>query len=207
MAPPPEHPGDHAEPAIRQLSSWVVYRNPWMTLREDQVERLDGSQGIYAVIEKPDFALIIPAENNGFHMVEQYRYPTGRRMWEFPQGTFPNGRTGDPADLARAELEEETGLRVGHLRHLGYLHCAHSMTGQGFHVYLATDLHHGTPQPEAEEPDVRQTWMPRIELEHRIRNGDITDHSTLAAYTLLFLDEKSASQHRQPGPFLDRNMR
>ena len=69
-------------------------------------------------------------------------------MWEFPQGTFPNGRTGDPTDLARAELEEETGIRARRLRELGYLHCAHSITGQGFHVYLATDLTHGTPHRE-----------------------------------------------------------
>ncbi|HEY9472188.1 MAG TPA: NUDIX hydrolase [Propionibacteriaceae bacterium] len=188
MAPPSEHPGEDTEPAIRQLSSRVVYRNPWMTLREDQVERQDGSQGIYAVIDKPDFALIIPAENDGFHLVEQYRYPTGRRMWEFPQGTFPNGRTGSPTDLARAELEEETGIRAGQLRRLGFLHCAHSITGQGFHVFLATDLHHGTPRREVEEQDMVQAWIPREELERRIRDGVITDDSTLAAYTLLLLD-------------------
>ena len=96
-----------------------------MTLRENQVERLDGSQGIHVVIDKPDFALIIPAENDGFHLVEQYRYPTGRRMWEFPPRHLPPTAC-DPADLARAELEEETGLRAGHMRCFGYLHCAHS---------------------------------------------------------------------------------
>ena len=81
----PSTPAGRPEPAIRQLSTRVVYRNQRMTLREDQVERLDGSQGTYAVIDKPDFALIIPTENDGFHLVEQYRYPTGRRMWEFPR--------------------------------------------------------------------------------------------------------------------------
>jgi 8-oxo-dGDP phosphatase len=181
MAQPHDQP--QPEPAIRQLSTRVVYRNRWMTLREDQIQRADGSHGIYAVIDKPDFALVIPAENDGFHLVEQYRYPTGRRMWEFPQGTFP---------IARAELEEETGLHAGNMRRLGYLHCAHSMTGQGFHVFLATDLTPGTPRREAEEQDMEQTWMPRTELERRIRTGDITDDSTLAAYTLFLLHEHPA---------------
>jgi len=28
---------------IRQLSSRVVYRNPWMTVREDEIERDNGT--------------------------------------------------------------------------------------------------------------------------------------------------------------------
>lgn len=194
MAPPSDDTNDQAGPAIRPLSSRVAYRNQWMTLREDQVERRDGSRGIYAVIDKPDFALIIPAENDGFHLVEQYRYPTGRRMWEFPQGTYPDGRTGDPEDLARTELEEETGMHAGHLRRLGFLHCAHSITGQAFHVFLATDLTHGTPRRETEEQDMRQAWVPRDALERRIAGGEITDDSTLAAYTLLLLTERSQAR-------------
>src|SRR5690606_41318063 len=49
-------------PITKTLASTVVYRNPWMTVREDHVERPDGSRGIYGVVDKPDFALIIPAE-------------------------------------------------------------------------------------------------------------------------------------------------
>lgn len=82
-----------SQPTIAQLSSRVVYENPWMTLREDQILRPDGSQGIYSVVDKPDLALIIPAHDDGFHLVEEYRYPIGRRSWAFPQGTFPKAKT------------------------------------------------------------------------------------------------------------------
>jgi hypothetical protein len=51
---------------VRTLGSRQVYRNAWMTVREDQVERDDGSTGIYGVVDKPDFALVIPAADNGF---------------------------------------------------------------------------------------------------------------------------------------------
>ena len=40
-------------------SSREVYRNSWMTLREDDIRRADGSDGIYAVIDKPTYALVI----------------------------------------------------------------------------------------------------------------------------------------------------
>jgi hypothetical protein len=89
---------------VRTLGSRQVYRNAWMTVREDQVERDDGSTGIYGVVDKPDFALVIPAADNGFWLVEQFRYPAGRRAWEFPQGSWSLGAAGTGADLAEQDL-------------------------------------------------------------------------------------------------------
>jgi 8-oxo-dGDP phosphatase len=186
----------HEEPTIKRLSSRVVYQNPWMTVREDQIERPDGSHGIFGVVDKPDFALIIPAENDGFHLVEEYRYPIGRRTWSFPQGTLPGRRESDPEELARIELAEETGLRAGRLRHLGFLHGSHGTSTQGAHIFLATDLTPGPPDREHEEQDMRQRWFPRDEFQKMIANGVITDDSTLAAYTLLIMHEGHQFQPR-----------
>jgi hypothetical protein len=55
---------------IVTVSSTVVYSNPWMSLREDKIRRADGSEGLYAVVDKPDFALIVPAERDGFWLIE-----------------------------------------------------------------------------------------------------------------------------------------
>ena len=104
---------------MEQLSSREVYRNPWMVVREDAVRCLDGSEGIYGVVEKPDFALVLPRGDGGFWMVEQFRYPVGRRAWEFPQGSSADAEVRDTESLARDELAEETGLRAGSLRYLG----------------------------------------------------------------------------------------
>lgn len=173
--------------SIRTLSSRVVYENPWLSLREDQVEREDGSSGLYSVVDKPDFALVIPMENDGFHLVEQYRYPVQCRSWEFPAGSFPHGVTGTPEEMAAAELVEETGFTTGRLEKLGYLHCANGMTGEGVHVFLATDLTPGEPNREQTEQDMRQRWFPRAEVESMLRDGVITDSPSVAAYLLLTL--------------------
>ncbi|MDQ3989180.1 MAG: ADP-ribose pyrophosphatase [Actinomycetota bacterium] len=77
-----------------------------MALREDVIRRADGSEGIYSYVEKPDFALTIPIERDGFHL-EQYRYPVAHRSWEFPQGTLPNREDGDPAELQTGEHARE----------------------------------------------------------------------------------------------------
>jgi 8-oxo-dGDP phosphatase len=175
---------------VRMLTMGVVYEDQWMRLRRDEIERRDGSRGTYAFVEKPDFALVIPAENDGFHMVEEYRYPIGRRTWSFPQGGWPAGQAGSPEELARLELSQETGLRAGALVKLGYLHCAHGISNQGGHYFVATELKPGPPEREREEQDMRQAWFGRARFEEMIGEGLITDDSTLAAYALLLISER-----------------
>src|ERR1700716_344414 len=99
-----DDPEGHPEEAVRRLATRTVYENRWMSVREDEIVRPDGSTGVYGVVDKPDFALIIPAERGGFHLVEQYRYAVAARSWEFPQGTYADRRDGDPAELARLRL-------------------------------------------------------------------------------------------------------
>lgn len=95
---------------IKTLSSKVVYENKWMRVREDAIERPSGQQGIYSVMEKPDFTVVIPVQDGYVYMVEQYRYPVEKRQLEFPQGTWEENGQADPAELAAGELQEETGL-------------------------------------------------------------------------------------------------
>jgi 8-oxo-dGTP pyrophosphatase MutT (NUDIX family) len=178
------------DPDIRMLASDVVYADPWVRLRRDEIERRDGSKGTYAVIDRADFALVIPAENDGFHLVEEYRYPLGRRGWSFPQGGFPHGECGAPDELAALELAQETGLRAGKLTSLGYLATAHGMASQYGYYFLATELTAGPPDRELEEQDMRYAWVDRAEFEAMTRDGRIVDDSTLAAYALLMIAER-----------------
>jgi hypothetical protein len=73
--------------AVETLASKRVCANLWMTVREDAIRRPDGSTGIYGVVDSPDIALIIPADGDRLHLVEQYRYPVAGRRWEFPSGS------------------------------------------------------------------------------------------------------------------------
>ncbi|MBW8482999.1 NUDIX hydrolase [Actinomadura sp. PM05-2] len=161
-----------------------------MAVREDEIERPDGSRGVYGVVDKPDFALVVPMERGGFHLVEEYRYPLGRRTWNFPQGSAPGRAAVPPAELARRELAEETGLRADALTELGRLDSSHGTTGQGVTVFLATGLRAGAHDREPEEQEMRQCWITRAEFKRMIRDGRITDDSTVAAYALLLLHEE-----------------
>lgn len=180
-------------------SSRQVYTNPWMTVREDEVRRADGSDGVYGVVDKPDYALIIPLERNpdgaddrqeGLWLVEQYRYPLGMRRWEFPQGTAPGLAAAEPVGLAERELREETGLRAARMTELGTLDVAAGMSSQRGRAFLATELTHGTHERELEEQDMRAALFDRAEVEGMIAGGEMTDAQSVAAYTLLLLHER-----------------
>jgi 8-oxo-dGTP pyrophosphatase MutT (NUDIX family) len=175
---------------MESTGSREVYTNSWMRVREDSIVRPDGSAGIYGVIDKPDYALVIALDGNRLHLVEQFRYPLGLRRWEFPQGTAPDRVDADPLALARRELREETGLRAASMTRIGQLDVAPGMSSQRGQVFLATGLTEGVPERELEEQDMRSDWFGRSKFESMIRNGEITDAQTIAAYALLLLHER-----------------
>jgi 8-oxo-dGTP pyrophosphatase MutT (NUDIX family) len=175
---------------IETLASQVVYENRWLRVREDRVRRANGHEGIYGVVERDDYALIIPVDDNGdLWVVEQFRYPVGRRFAEFPQGAWDGASEVDRETLARSELEEETGLVAGSLEHLGHLYGAYGYSDQGFDVWLATDLRKGEARPSAEEHGMEARRLPRAEWEAMMRRGEVKDSSSLSAWTLLTLHE------------------
>lgn len=172
---------------MEQVSSQVVYHNPWMTVREDVIRHPDGSPGLYGVVEKPDFALVLPRWNRGFWLVEQYRYPIGRRAWEFPQGSWSAGSGGDQLSLASQELAEETGLHAREMRHLGHLFAAYGFSNQGFDIYLATGLTEGEPDREVSEQGMRHKAFTDEEVAELILAKQLVDAPSLAALTLYHL--------------------
>jgi 8-oxo-dGTP pyrophosphatase MutT (NUDIX family) len=170
--------------AIKTLATREIYRNRWMSVREDAIERIDGSAGIYSVVDKPDCALIIPIQDGKVYLIEQYRYPVGARYIEFPQGTLEQEPDATPLDVARRELEEETGLKAGSMELLGDIFIAYGITSQRMFVFLATDLTEGKPHLEPEEQDLVSRPLRVGEFEEMMRAGEIKDAQSMAAWSL-----------------------
>ena len=169
---------------IKKKSGKIVYQNPWMEVSEDQVIFQNGHEGIYGVVHKDHFALIIPFDGEKFHFVEQYRYPTQTNSIEFPQGKHEGKDNSDHSSLAQAELAEETGFTAKSMKQIGFMHEAPGYSDQGFYIYLATDLNLGKKKPDITEADLQHIEMSKEELETAIADGRITDAPTIAAYGL-----------------------
>jgi 8-oxo-dGTP pyrophosphatase MutT (NUDIX family) len=171
---------------IRVTASKVVYENRWMRVREDETLLPDGSPGLYAVVEKPPAAVIVPLDDDGraVWLVEQYRHPVGARFWEVPQGAWEDSPDAPAEELARGELAEETGLRAGRIERLGRLYFAYGIADQPFDVWVATDLTPGDQALEATEQGLVAARFGLDEVRRMIRDGVIADSATVAALSL-----------------------
>jgi 8-oxo-dGTP pyrophosphatase MutT (NUDIX family) len=176
---------------IRRLASREVYRTPWMSVREDEVEFPSGLRGTYSVVDKSDFVVVLPFADDGFWLVQQYRYPVGSREWEFPQGGWPAGHSGSSEELAAAELREETGFTAASFTHLGRLHAGYGFSSQGFDVYLATGLTAGAAEREETEADMICEWRSSAHIRAMIAAGEFADAHSVAALTLYRLNQLS----------------
>jgi ADP-ribose pyrophosphatase len=172
-------------PDIVCLETRVVYENRWMRVREDRIRRASGATGIYGVVEKPDFVVIVPADHGFIHLVQQFRYPVGARYWELPQGSWEGAPDMDPAALAAAELAEETGLHARRLQHAGHLFAAYGYSNQGYHVFAASDLVESSAQRDAEEEDLIVRRFTIAEVDAMMDSGEIKDATTVAALSLV----------------------
>jgi 8-oxo-dGTP pyrophosphatase MutT (NUDIX family) len=167
--------------AIRTLSTREVYRNHWMRVREDAIERNNGAHGIYGVVDKQDCAIILPIDGDHIWLVEQFRYTIGERALELPQGGWEADNI-DPEALARGELREETGLIAARMTELPWMWIAYGFARQRQHIFIAEDLTLDAHQRDLEESDMEVIRLPIATFEQKLRDGEIRDVCTLAAW-------------------------
>lgn len=167
-------------------ASRIAYENPWLRVREDRIIRPGGTPGLYGVIERRDFAVVVPWQDGRLTLVQQYRYPMGERLWEFPQGV---SELHDPDLLACAarELREETGLVAADMVDCGRVYLAAGICNQAYSVVLATGLTPGAHARDATEEDLVVADLPLAQVEAMLREGEIRDATSLAAFGLLRL--------------------
>jgi 8-oxo-dGTP pyrophosphatase MutT (NUDIX family) len=190
---------------IKTISTREVYRNPWCSVREDIIERIDPAggpaiPGIYGVMDKQPSSIIVPLEHTPegdfLWLVHQYRYTVGGHYFEFPQGSWELAEV-DPEDLARGELAEETGLRANRMTRLGGLWIAYGAMRQIHHTYLAEGLTPGTTERDPEELDMTVHRVPVAEFESMLLDGRVMDNCTVAAWGLYLVWR---AKHPASGP-------
>jgi len=175
----------------RTLRSRLVYDNPWIMVREDEVLRPDGRPGIYGVVQYKNIAVgILPVDGQDVYLVGQYRYTLGRYSWEIPEGGCPFGE--DPLAAAKRELREETGLEAAKWRLAGEAHLSNSVSDERALWFIATGLSLGESRPEGTERlQVRR--VPFAEALRMAFAGEITDALSLLAIMRFQLEGGPAS--------------
>ncbi len=163
----------------KTLSSKILISNPWFRLRQDQVIRPDGKEGVYNTVLAPTAVGVIPYfEDGSVLLVGQYRYSISRYSWEIPEG---GGHPGEkPVQTARRELLEETGYRASQYKSLGTFHTSNCFTDEVAYLYYAQNLKPGPCQQDGTESIVSK----RFDLDEAYQmalDGKITDSITIVA--------------------------
>ncbi len=184
MRPPADPlPSDepvHVGPWLRR-SRRIAYENPWIRVYHDEVERPDGSPGVYGVVHFRNAAVGVVAidDRDRVALVAQHRYALDHRSWEIPEGGVPWDE--DPLTGAQRELREEAGVEAAHWQPLGQVHVSNSVTDELATLYVATGLRHGPAELEASEADLALDWVPFDEVIGRVMDGRITDALSVIA--------------------------
>ncbi|EHD13607.1 NUDIX hydrolase [Commensalibacter intestini A911] len=174
---------------ITPISSRIAYENRWLKIREDIIKYPNNLDGMFGVVERNEFAVILPLgqdENTQtVTLIRQYRYPVGEFMWELPMGMWELKPDATPEMVAAGELEEETGLRAKTLIRAGSFYQGAGYSTQKGHVFLATNLTQHSTNREATEQNMTCHTVPLAQFEKMIETGEVTCMVSIAAFCLL----------------------
>lgn len=162
-------------------ASHTVYTGRIMALRCDQVAMPGGRSATREVVEHPGAVAVVAVDDQGrIVLVRQYRHPVGRRLLELPAGLLDvHGE--DPAQTARRELAEETGLAASGWAVLVDVASSPGFTDESVRVYLASGLSAVDRPVEAadEEADLEVLWVPLAEAVRLVLAGEIVNATAI----------------------------
>jgi len=166
-----------AEVPWKQQATRPIYRNPWISLREDLVELPDGRTTIYGVVTCSECVGVLPfLDPNTVLMIKQYRYVAQRVTWEMPTGGMHAGESRQEA--AQRELGEEIGYRAEKLTWLSTFHTSKSVVDETAHLFLGEELVKVELPPDATEfIEVRPFAFE--EILQMVLRSEITDSMTV----------------------------
>ncbi|NCP86450.1 MAG: ADP-ribose pyrophosphatase [Anaerolineae bacterium CG_4_9_14_3_um_filter_57_17] len=164
------------------LASETVYKGRAFTIRRDLLRTPSGAETRFDIIEHHGSVILIPLDEAGnLIFVRQYRHAASVDLLELPAGTLEAGEA--PADCARRELREETGMNAREITALGSFYLAPGYSTELMHVYLARGLFPDPLEADADE-FLQNEIIPAARALEMSLNGDLPDAKTLAALLL-----------------------
>ncbi|MBH1980190.1 NUDIX hydrolase [Candidatus Saccharibacteria bacterium] len=160
-------------------SSKVVYENPWLIIKEDEVVMPNGKDGLYGVVSsKSDAVFVVPIDTAGnTYLVQQEHYTTRELAWQCIAGRTD----GEPAEIAaKRELLEEAGLAAEQITIMSSARTATGMTT--FRTSLCLAEHLSEDMSHFDSGEINQVKkVPLADIPRLIFAGEIAATESIAA--------------------------
>lgn len=158
------------------LSSEIVYQGPIFKIRKHHVNTVAG-ESERDVLEHNGGAVMIAITDEGKILMEkQFRKPLEKVILELPAGKIDPGE--EPVHAAHRELAEETGYRIGNIKHLVTYTPTCGYSNEYLYIYVCRDLVPGeTNMDDTESLDLVEYTAD--ELIDMIMSNEIIDSKTI----------------------------
>lgn len=181
---PPEQPSTDPPQVPEQRGGWTVqgseilYENPWITVREDQVIQPDGEAGTFGIVELIPAVAVLPIHDDGtVSLVRVFRYTVNAECIETVAGGLGDGEAAE--DAARRELQEEIGLAADELIDLGETHQTTEIVVSPVRLFVARKLHE-VPTNQDPTEELSRLDVPLAEAVEWALHGRIVHAATVA---------------------------
>jgi len=161
-----------------RVESQEVYAGNLFKVYRDRVRLPNGRLTTREIVRHPGSVGIIPRQADGrIVLVRQYRYVTGRELWEIPAGTLD--KPGEEIQAAaRRELAEEAGLKAARWTMLGSAYLMPGYCDERMTFYLAEDLSPTQAHAELDE-SFKVNPFDQHDLQVLNSTGELQDAKTL----------------------------
>ncbi|RIJ77570.1 NUDIX hydrolase [Nakamurella silvestris] len=164
------------------LSSKRVFEGRIAKVRIDEVVMPGGGSAAREIVEHDRAVAVVALDEDGcVVLIEQYRHPLRRRLWELPAGLLDI--EGEPArEAAARELAEEVGLAAERWDVLVDIASSPGFTDEAVRIFLARGLIDIGRQGEIEheEADLRIVRVPLARAVEAVFAGRIVNSSAVA---------------------------
>ena len=187
------------KPPLEEISRKEVYHEKdgadFSVTEVQTIVRDTGERAQFNVVSvkngTPGVVTIVRSADGYFLLGKHWRVSINQFAWEFPRGMGESGETA--VQSALRELQEETGLRLDdYLRTPKFFQYIHPDSGlQSINVAVIEvvlrdnhNAYNNTLSHADWELGGNFQWLSPAELEESIRQGEITDGITLAAWSV-----------------------
>lgn len=174
----------------KTLSSRPIYKNNWISVREDIAQTPNGHETIYGVVSMHRAVGVLPfIDDEHVLLVRQYRYPHQENFrWEIPTGGMHDDET--PVEAAQRELREEGGYEAAQLTEISRFHPSNSVSDETAWIFVARGLI-SSPLPPDETEDLELEIFSFARALEMVMDSEIRDSLSVVAILCEAVRQKS----------------